>query len=422
MWELIQASKRKSWILFIAMGIFLLLVGYVIGVAWFGAQYGVIGLYLALCIWFILSLVSYFSGDSILLSVSRAKAVSRDVHPQLFNVVEEMKLSANLPVMPKIYIIDEPAPNAFATGRSPEKSSIAVTAGLLSRLNRDELQGVIAHEMSHIINRDVLYMTFAGVMLGSIVMLSHVFLRSMWYSSSSSRRYRSSSSSRDGGGAQVIMLVVAVVLAILAPLIARLFYFSLSRRREYLADASAVRLTRYPEGLASALEKIASAHIPLPSANPITASMYIANPLQKKRAVKTNLWGTHPPLLERIAILKNMTHGANYRDYQQAFMSAKGKSTSIMPTSALSDSEPIPLRHAMREQTSERSTKKRARDVGDLMRTLNKYVFLSCLCGMRIKVPPQFKGKEIKCTRCGRSVEVPLSDIKTIGSMIDAQK
>ncbi len=179
MWELIQANKRKSIILFLCMGICLLLLGYVIGSSIYPKEGGVFGLFIAVGIWFIMSLVSYFAGDSIILAMSGAKEVTHDIHPQLFNIVEEMKIAANLPFMPKVYIIDEPAPNAFATGTKPEKIAIAVTAGLLSRLNRDELQGVIAHEMSHIANRDVLFVTFAGVLLGSIVFISEVFLRSM---------------------------------------------------------------------------------------------------------------------------------------------------------------------------------------------------------------------------------------------------
>jgi heat shock protein HtpX len=266
MWELIEENKRRSWIIFMSMGIFLIVLGYFIGAVWFPPEGGMFGILIALCIWVILSLISYSSGDSILLLTSRAREISHDVHPQLFNIVEEMRIASSLPAMPKIYIIDEPAPNAFATGRSPQRSAIAVTAGLLSRLNRDELQGVIAHEMAHIMNRDVLYVTFAGVMLGSIVMLSELFLRSLWYSSTSSRRYRVSSS-KGGGQVQAVIFIVAIVLAILAPIIARLFYFALSRRREYLADASAVRLTRFPQGLASALERFLAAvlilHLPI---------------------------------------------------------------------------------------------------------------------------------------------------------------
>ncbi|MFC1683713.1 M48 family metallopeptidase, partial [Candidatus Zixiibacteriota bacterium] len=273
MWELIRKNKRKSIILFICMGCFLILLGYLVGYVFFPPEGGIAGVLIALFLWILLSVVGYFSGDSILLGVSHAREVSHDVHPQLYNIVEEMKIASNLPAMPKVYIIDEPAPNAFATGVKPEKSAIVVTAGLLSRLNRDELQGVIAHEMSHIVNRDVLFVTFAGIMLGSIVLISQVFLRSMWFTGGSSKRYRSGKKTAGGGQAQLIMVAVAIAFAILAPILTRLLYFAISRKREYLADASAARLTRYPEGLASALEKISSSKRLLPSANKVTAPM-----------------------------------------------------------------------------------------------------------------------------------------------------
>src|SRR3989338_8134741 len=227
MWELIEANKRKSFFLFLGMGVCLLLLGYLVGSALFYPEGGFEGLLFASVIWAALSLVSFFSGDQILLSVSHAKEISRDVHPQLFNIVEEMKIAANLSAMPKIYVMDETAPNAFATGRKPEKSAVAVTTGLLSRLNRDELQGVIAHEMSHVMNRDVLFMTFAGILLGSIVLISDIFLRGRYYSSGSSRRYRSRSVSTSAQG-QVIVFVIAILFVILAPIFARLLYFAIS--------------------------------------------------------------------------------------------------------------------------------------------------------------------------------------------------
>ncbi len=215
MWELIQSNRRKSLILFISLGITLLLLGYFFGSAYYADGGGFIGIFFALVIWGILSLISYFSGSKILLAVSGAKEVTKDVHPQLFNVVEEMKISAGLPAMPKIYIMNETAPNAFATGIKPENSAVAVTAGLLARLNRDELQGVIAHEVSHIVNRDVMFMTFAGIMLGSIVLISEVFLRSLWFGGG---RY-SSKSSKSSGQGQLIIMIVAIAFAILAPIL-----------------------------------------------------------------------------------------------------------------------------------------------------------------------------------------------------------
>jgi heat shock protein HtpX len=232
MWELIRANKRSSIVLMVLMAVVLMLLGFVIGMAFFGGEGGFFGLIIATAIWLVLTLISFSSGDQILLATSRAKPVTHDVHPQLFNIVEEMKIAAGLPAMPKIYIINDPAPNAFATGRSPKSASVAVTAGLLGRLNRDELQGVIAHEISHILHRDILFITLAGIMLGSIVLLSQVFLRGMFYSSMGSRR-RYSSGGKGGGQAQLVMMIVAIVAAILAPIMAYLLYFALSRRRAY---------------------------------------------------------------------------------------------------------------------------------------------------------------------------------------------
>jgi len=418
MWEIIRANRRKSIILFVCMGTCLILLGYFVGTIFFPPNGGIIGMIIALCVWLIMSVVSYSAGSSILLSISKAKEVSYDIHPQLFNIVEEMKIAANLPHIPKIYIIPDPAPNAFATGIKPGKTAIVVTAGLLSKLNRDELQGVIAHEMSHVVNRDVLFMTFAGILLGSIVLVSEVFLRSMWFSSGSSRRYRSSSSSKGGGQAQIVIVVVAIVLAILAPIIARLLYFAMSRKREYLADASAVRLTRYPEGLASALEKISGAELNLASANKVTAPMYIINPLKKKGRKLSNITSTHPPTSERISILRGMQHGVNYASYQEAFASAGGRSTSIMPPSALRDAEEISIRTPSAKEQRRRSSKAKARDVGDLIRAVNRYVFISCICGLKIKIPPDFKNKVITCPRCDRQHKVPLAEITAAATVL----
>jgi heat shock protein HtpX len=198
----------------------LILIGFVVGAAFGGLEAGYFGIVIATVVWLVLTLISFASGDQILLAASRATKVTAEVHPQLFNVVEEMTIAANLPKMPKIYIINEQAPNAFATGRNPENASVAVTAGLLGRLNRDELQGVIAHEISHTIHRDILFVTLAGIMLGSIVLVSQVFLRGMFYSSMGSRRQSSSSSgggqaqpgpraARRGAMASRIMMVIA---------------------------------------------------------------------------------------------------------------------------------------------------------------------------------------------------------------------
>ncbi|MCE5185735.1 MAG: M48 family metallopeptidase [Planctomycetaceae bacterium] len=401
MWELIKINKRNSVLLLAAMGAILLLVGVAAGTLLGGPEGAWIGLPVAAGIWLVMMLISFSSGDRILLASSNAVRVTADVHPMLFNVVEEMTIAANLPKMPDLYIINDPSPNAFATGRNPQNASIAVTAGLLTKLNRDELQGVIAHEMSHIVHRDILFVTLASVILGSVALISNVMMRGMFYGSMGSRR-RYSSRSSNQGGAQLILILLAVVLAILAPLFVQLLYFALSRRREYLADAGAVRLTRYPEGLASALEKIAAVSTPVAAANKATAPMYIENPLGGRKA--HSLTSTHPPIQERIRILRNMSHGAGFRDYLDSFQSVTHHNPDI-PASAFK-SEDIPLRQAgVEKQTPAETPKQQARQVGDLMRSVGGYTFLTCPCGLKLKVPPGLTGTKIECPRCGRIVQ-----------------
>jgi heat shock protein HtpX len=407
MWELIRVNKRNSVLLLVIMAVCLILLGFTIGLGFFGPDGGFIGLIIATVIWLGLTVASFSVGDQILLASSRARPVTHDVHPQLFNIVEEMKIAAGLPAMPKVYIINDPAPNAFATGRNPQTASVAVTAGLLGRLNRDELQGVVAHEISHILHRDILFVTLAGVMLGSIVLLSQVFLRGMFYSSMGGSRRRYSGGGQGGGQAQIILLVIAIVAAILAPIMAYLLYFALSRRREYLADAGGARLTRYPEGLASALEKIANDTAPqLTSANKVTAPMYIVNPFKKRKGMKlSDLTSTHPPISERIRILRNMTHGASFKDYSDSF-SQVTKSRTVVPAAALTK-EDIALREAGAEAKKKERLEKQMRQVGDIMRKVNQFIFLTCLCGLKLKIPPNFKGTTVKCPRCQRTLDVP---------------
>ena len=405
MWELIRANKRKSIILIILMGILLVILGYVIGSAYSPDGGGVAGVFIALMLWGILYLVSYTSGSKILLAVSGAKEVTKDIHPQLYNIVEEMKIASGHSYMPKVYIINSTAPNAFATGVKPEKTAIAVTAGLLARLNRDELQGVVAHEMSHIVNRDVLFMTVAGIMLGVIVLISEVFIYGLWFRGSGGRYSRSSKSS-GGGQAQLVFMIIAIAFAILAPIAARLLYFAISRKREYLADASAVRFTRYPEGLASALEKISQSTEELKTANKVTAPMYIANPLKKKGRKLSDLSSTHPPISERVRILRSIGHGANFIDYQNAFNTVKGSKENIIPQTALTESSPIKLRGAGAVPLVGLNKKQTQRNMGDIMMKVNNYSFVNCTCGLKIKIPPEFKKNSLFCPRCGKEHKV----------------
>jgi heat shock protein HtpX len=237
------------------------------------------------------------------MSGARLADVEEHSHPFLKNTVEGLAIAAGIP-KPKLYIIEDTAPNAFATGRNPEHGVIAVTTGLLQKLNRRELEGVLAHEMSHIKNYDTLLSSIAVILVGVVALLSDWMLRSFWYAP---RRGRRSRSSRSGGGqAQVLILAIAIVMAILAPIVAQLLRLAVSRKREFLADAGGAFLTRYPDGLASALGKLDADTEPLEVANKSTAHLYIINPLREHASFLNNLFSTHPSTQERIAALQRM--------------------------------------------------------------------------------------------------------------------
>jgi len=397
-WEQIRSNQIRSVVLTIGMGALLILIGYFLGLYFDSA---VAGLVIAILVWAILSLVAYFQGDSILLSMSRAKKIKRDDHPRLYNVVEEMKIASGLEKMPDIYIIDDPALNAFATGRDPNRASVAITSGLLQKLNRDELQGVIGHEISHIKNRDVLLMAMCSVLLGTIVLLAWYGSRFLIFGGAGSRR---SSSSGGGGGAQIIILVVALVFMILAPIMAQLIYFAISRKREYLADASSALYTRYPEGLASALEKLGASTGQLKSANKATAPMYIINPFRKKGMKASDLSSTHPPISERIRILRAMA-GASFNDYDQAYRQVH-RGEGVIPAASIA-TETVPLATVKLEgEAGEPSEIQRARETSDVMWRLSNYNTITCDCGAKLRVPPNFKEPQIKCPHCGRTHQV----------------
>ena len=301
-WEAIAANKQRSALLIVSLATLLALMGLAIGFLLGGRpQSAYFGAFVGLCVWGVLLLVNAMGGESVLLASANAREVSHDDAPQLYNVVEEMRIAASLPALPRVFIIDTPVPNAFAVGLKPERACVAVTTGLLERLERDELQGVIAHELGHVANRDTLFMTLAGVTLGAIVLLADFGMRMLFWGGG---RRRSSSSGK-GGGAAALLMIAALVLAILAPLVARLLYFACSRQREYLADASAAQFTRYPAGLARALRKISQEQDPkqIP-VNRVVAPMYAINPLAA--AGSASIFGTHPPTEERIRRLLEM--------------------------------------------------------------------------------------------------------------------
>ena len=271
------------------------LVGFVFGQA---TDWGYLGLGLALAFAFAMSFGSYWYSDKIVLAISKARPVDRDIEPYLVNTIEGLAIAAGMPV-PKAYVIDDPAPNAFATGRNPENAAIAVTTGLVQMMNRQELEGVIAHELAHIKNYDTLLQTLAAVLAGSVTLISEWMLRSFWWGGGRRR-------DNEAGQLGAVLMVVALILAVLAPIAATLIRLAISRKREYLADASGALLTRYPPGLAGALRKIATDHNQLRVANKATESMYIVNPLRKLGGSMNSLFNTHPPLEERIARLEAM--------------------------------------------------------------------------------------------------------------------
>lgn len=402
MWEFIRANKRKSVFLIVGLAALLGILGAAIGNFFFPADptEGLfLGVFVAMIIWTVMVLASVLGGERILLATAGAHEVQRNDAPQLYNVVEEMKIASGLPALPRVFIIDSAVPNAFAVGLKPERAAVAVTTGLLSKLNRDELQGVIGHEIGHISNRDTLFMTLAGVTVGAVVILADLFLRGLWFSSVSRRR-----SSRDGGQGTIIILVISIVLAILAPLLAQILYFACSRRREYLADASSAQYTRYPEGLASALEKIEASQSEKFATSRALAPMYIVNPLAASGRGR-GLFSTHPPTEERIRILRGMTRGSSLEVYENAYRELH-HGQRVIGTMNLIASKEEGIRAASPESAAH-DPQRNWRHARDTVHRVSGYGSITCSCGVKIKIPPDFERKEIKCPRCGREHMVP---------------
>ena len=291
-YEQVSRNKRRSTLIVFFFVIFVLGVGWLLSQA---LEAGVEGLIVALLFASLSTLGSYFAGDKVVLAMNRAREAKKQDFPTLVGVVENLALGAQIPT-PKVYVIPDPAINAFATGRDPKHASVAVTQGALDQLNRTELEGVIAHELSHITNFDTRLFTIVALLIGMISILADFFLRSFYWRDSDDNK---------GGG---LLTLIGFLLAIFAPLAAQLIQLAISRQREFLADASAAKLTRQPEGLISALEKIGQSQ-PLRFAKNANAHFYIANPFSPKGALKgmAKLFNTHPPLEERIAALKKMS-------------------------------------------------------------------------------------------------------------------
>ncbi|MCL5411386.1 MAG: M48 family metalloprotease [Patescibacteria group bacterium] len=294
----ISANRNKSWLIMFLFTAFILMVGYVFALA-LGYQgpgaLGIVGF--ALVFAGLMNLVSYYFSDQVVIALSGAKQIKEGDAQELYHLVENLSIGAGLP-MPKVYIIEDDAPNAFATGRDPKHAALAVTTGLLAIMDKLELEGVVAHELSHIKNYDTRLMAVVVVLVGLVAILADIFLRITWFGGRDREENK-------GSG---IIFVAAIILAILAPIVAQLIKLAISRRREFLADASGALLTRYPEGLANALLKIGSYNKPMANASTATAHLYISNPFKDKKAASwfVNLFNTHPPIEERVAALRAM--------------------------------------------------------------------------------------------------------------------
>ena len=297
MYNEIASNKRRSVILMTVFIAFILMLGYIYSAAYGDRTYS--GVWFAIIFSGISTAISYFQGDKIALWTSGARPITETENKYVYHLVENLCIASGLPI-PKIYIIDDPAINAFATGRKPELASVAITTGAIEKLENEELEGVIAHELSHIQNYDIRFMTLVAVMVGAISIMAQIFLRSGRIFGG--RR----GNDREGGGQiMAVFMIVGIILAILSPLIAELIKLAVSRRREYLADASGSLLTRYPEGLANALEKIKNDNIPMQKASAATAHLFLSNPFSGKRL--SAMFSTHPPLEDRIKKLREMT-------------------------------------------------------------------------------------------------------------------
>lgn len=302
----IRNNINKTWVLLLGFIVFFTVLIYLLGY-YFAELYGnrdlaIVFLVAALAFSIISSWTSYYYSDRIVLSSVGARPADPAEHAQLFDLVEGLTIAAGTKASPKLYIMEDPSPNAFATGRNPEHCAIVVTTGLLSMLKRDELEAVLAHELSHIMNYDILLATIISVLVGTVVLISHFFWRWMWWGGG---RRRGGSG---GGYAMIIILALTLLFMILAPIASQLIQLAVSRKREYLADASAVRLTRYPDALANALQKIAYSPAPVRNANKAVAHMFIEDPLKKPKKMSwlANLFSTHPPIEERIARIRAM--------------------------------------------------------------------------------------------------------------------
>ena len=333
---------------------------------------------------FVTLIIASHDSKNVFLKLSNARFALRAYYPKLFNIVQEMSIASGLSTMPDIYIIDEDSPNAFACGKDHKTASIVVTKGLLARLNRDELQAVVAHEISHIVNRDILYLMYTSCLLGCMVFISDFVIKFL----------RSCSNRRSfNGGAIYIIPFVLISLVLVA--LSKIFYFCLSKKREYLADACAVQFTRNPMALANALKKIDEEQTYFVNTNPITSAMFIVSPLNNKEK-------THPPIEKRIQILLRLS-SCNIAAYNNSYQKVLGKKSSIVSKKIIdkpSYSKVIPIVATTLANQTVQDKIANHREAYDTMLKMENYIFIKCDCDTKLKVPKELKGQKIPCPQC----------------------
>ena len=415
MWTLVRANRMQTALLVAISLVTSVVIGYVLGrIAGVAlgvgprVEAGLVGVEVAIVVWVVITVVTWYQGDALILAAAGAEPIEFKDHPQFCNVVEEMALAANLGRTPKPYIIQEQAMNAFATGMRPEMTAIAVTAGALARLNRDQLQGLVAHETAKIAHGDVLFLSLVSLMTGA------VFARGAGRGRDTfgrNPRYTRGGVPLPAG--QGLARALCGGLAVFAPVYAIFIAVGVVRKRVYLADAAAALYTRYPEGLAGALHVISGDPYTLVHANRGIATLCTVNPYKKEMGIHTPflLGATHPHTEQRISILRRIHGGVSLGAYQRAWQEEIGTKRQLVPADAMKKVRPVPIRESECDMAT--PPRERARAAGDLVRRLHDYLFLGCICGMRIKLPPTFPRDHVACPRCGRTCTVPTAALIT---------
>jgi heat shock protein HtpX len=401
MQEAIAANKRRSTMLLALMMTILVVLGIGLGELIAPNGGGVFGLLAALIVGGVQWGVYQFTPASVVMSGMNARKLEKADCPRLFNVVEEMQLASGLAQMPEVWLVDTPTPNAFAYSDGRGNAVVAATSGLLWRLNRDELQGVMAHEVAHVVHQDVRFMTLAGVILGSIVILSDMARKWFFYGPRTVGRSSRSSSGNTHPGVQVVIFLLVMIVVVAGPLMAQLLYFAISRKREYLADAAAMVYTRYPEGLASALEKLHTYSADMPG-NRVAHAMCIVPPMAAQGLSGSSLFSTHPPTEERIAILRRVGGQISLESYLDASKKILGvNSTGLMARGDLASSPRLQARAPSEEGPVMERPQLRAME-----QRAAGFRGINCSCGMVIRIPPHYERPEIRCIRCGTAHQV----------------